>query len=266
MPPYSGLSQCEEGRLSLLSSELDHRETCNGLQRKMILRRVYSNPFQIVSILLLFSTILPLMFAIIRMVPVAWHVIPTSTDCTKHSERPSNPKVFSAADYFGFQHQWGFNVIFERDTNWFNMSHAWDDEWKALSGKTGGLLHMYDTEAGRDRPWGVSMFHQLHCLAILRAQMQQLQDALADGQADEGRAQELRLSNTHYQHCFDYLRQVRIKKLMTYHTTCEDRTGGTENSHQTLLCFADETLEKSQLGSDGMTDVVNGWYVGSWHI
>lgn len=150
-------------------------------------------------------------------VTVAWH-LSTSKLAGNHTNGhrgmlPTSTTSVASA-YFGTQHKWDFDVVFKRNTNWFNMSHEWDNRWRALAGKNSGLFSVYDAKAGRERPWGIGMFHQLHCLAILRSQIQHLQEAVAGIHSDTNGTHGMRLDSVHFEHCFDYLRQVSTKTIM----------------------------------------------------
>ncbi|KAK8040013.1 Protein of unknown function DUF3328 [Apiospora rasikravindrae] len=102
------------------------------------------------------------------------------------------------------------------------------------SPETYGLLAGVSTESGVDR-YAVSMYHQLHCLALLRDHYWTLIDLLAEPgktDADRQEAKSHILKSRHEQHCFAYLAEG-------------------------IQCSADLTIEWAM--SDGK--MVDGWGV-----
>ncbi|KAF2452361.1 hypothetical protein BDY21DRAFT_407070 [Lineolata rhizophorae] len=112
--------------------------------------------------------------------------------------------------------------VLTSNASYTNTYHEYDLLWTEVLG--GSLGEVYTSE-GRDdgltRKAGISMFHQLHCLAGIRSAIQQLQEGKEIGFSEETDTSEHR---GHWPHCFDYLRQV-------------------------LLCHADDSVELSQLES-----------------
>ncbi|XPS70259.1 hypothetical protein M3J07_002490 [Ascochyta lentis] len=106
--------------------------------------------------------------------------------------------------------EWGDFAVFQ------NMSHEYDHEWKNLTGESNGFILQYDVPSGVERLWGISMFHQLHCLQLLRGKLQRM--LFPDNPLTEEYAVHGDIASDHYLHCFDYLRQ-------------------------SILCLADDTLE-----------------------
>lgn len=116
--------------------------------------------------------------------------------------------------------------------------HDSSQAWKSLNAKGGGWITVPDGEAlGLGPPirynnkegYGISVFHQLHCMAMMHDTYIQL---LA------GNFSHTDQKSTHIEHCFDYIRQV-------------------------LMCHADLSLEHRWHSPDEApdNDAVNGWDV-----
>ncbi|KAF2091591.1 hypothetical protein K490DRAFT_61024 [Saccharata proteae CBS 121410] len=104
--------------------------------------------------------------------------------------------------------------------------------WEALGGKSAGVIYTSQGQAdGKVRPGGMSMFHQLHCLDSFRHAIQQLQHGDKIGYDEKT---DVSMHQGHWPHCFDYLRQ-------------------------TLLCYADDTVEPSWL-DDGYKWTIDGYH------
>ena len=100
-----------------------------------------------------------------------------------------------------------------------NLSHEYDDLWDDLVSPNGGFILTLgegDDDDGNSKTVhknGISMFHQLHCLTLLRGAIQRMvdQNHTMSGQQQHGGGNQHsseHWSQDHYLHCFDYLRQV----------------------------------------------------------
>ncbi|KAL7915467.1 hypothetical protein GGI35DRAFT_489104 [Trichoderma velutinum] len=116
-----------------------------------------------------------------------------------------------------------------------NLSRDFDHLWDELLTPNGGFIMKKD-ENNDVHQYGISMFHQLHCLAMIRTALQEalsLKDNMSKMQSrHEHSAQQLTDGSPHWLHCFDYLRQ-------------------------TILCEADSTIEPPMLNEKGQ-ERVNG--------
>ncbi|KAK8093537.1 hypothetical protein PG997_000222 [Apiospora hydei] len=76
------------------------------------------------------------------------------------------------------------------------------------SPETYGLLRGIPSESGVDR-YSMAMYHQLHCLGVLRAQFWKLVDMSEPGWTDAARLEAVRhiVRSRHAQHCIAYLVQ-----------------------------------------------------------
>ncbi|KAK5989598.1 hypothetical protein PT974_07852 [Cladobotryum mycophilum] len=104
--------------------------------------------------------------------------------------------------------------------------------WDSLLTPNGGFI-MVDLQDNRNHSVGVSMFHQLHCLSLIRA-------VIVSGGMHKHPAQRRDMNDMedreHFMHCFDYIVQA-------------------------ILCTADDALESSIniLDTDGNEeDGING--------
>ncbi|WQF90531.1 Putative mycotoxin biosynthesis protein UstYa [Colletotrichum destructivum] len=99
-----------------------------------------------------------------------------------------------------------------------DISSAADAAWLNLTPPGTGYLWEYDITRRRPKPTGIAMFHQLHCLQMIRFEVQ----ILLHKQTEVHRNVHDDIESAHWLHCFDYLRQ-------------------------TLLCHADSGLEETKM-------------------
>ena len=109
-------------------------------------------------------------------------------------------------------------VTFKHNAALHDLSPAGDNNWSALLPSNGGFV-MQQQADGRHEMAGLSIFHQLQCLSMLRSQIQSLtlERDLAIGDGETGslkKSAELRSrhdsdeDSQHWVHCLDYLAQV----------------------------------------------------------
>lgn len=111
---------------------------------------------------------------------------------------------------------------FSEHDDYRNMSHQFDSLWTDLLTSNGGFIYKTEKD-NRKHKYGISMFHQLHCLAILRGAFQMFHETMDPHQVDlretpaHRRGEEMQRNpnpheshydQDHWTHCFDYLRQV----------------------------------------------------------
>jgi hypothetical protein len=99
-----------------------------------------------------------------------------------------------------------------------DMSAAGDENWDDLFAGDGYLFLKPENTSFPWEPWGVSMFHGLHCLQVLRNKIQELAGRVTGSEPLERQGQhghhhddldDSDVSDIHYLHCFSYLAQVR---------------------------------------------------------
>ncbi|CAG8955464.1 hypothetical protein HYFRA_00010330 [Hymenoscyphus fraxineus] len=117
-------------------------------------------------------------------------------------------------------------TIFTEHDRFMSLDHADDSVWDALLTPNGGFFKQPDSN-GKMRSHGISMFHQLHCLQMIRAKVQMLTE-VTDGHPHLGRGEHDHILNNsaHWLHCFDYIRQG-------------------------ILCAADSTVETPEKDEHG---------------
>ncbi|EMD85385.1 hypothetical protein COCC4DRAFT_206580 [Bipolaris maydis ATCC 48331] len=103
------------------------------------------------------------------------------------------------------------STTFGRHKEYESLAHAQDPLWDDLIPQNGGFL-ILPSAHGELNQYNVSMFHQLHCLAMIRSVVQGLQEktdpARIHVRHDHGHGDpEAGISDKHWQHCLDYLRQ-----------------------------------------------------------
>ena len=100
---------------------------------------------------------------------------------------------------------------------------------------THGLQPGEQLESGGEA-FSVAVFHQLHCLGMLRTNYWTLLDKIVDKDSEVEAWATVHRHNHHANHCFDYLRQ-------------------------SLQCAGDTALEWPLLESSGRRKSVDGWGV-----
>jgi hypothetical protein len=98
-----------------------------------------------------------------------------------------------------------------------DFSPAGDAAWDNLTFASGGFILVRSNDAnGNDsdadaKPWGVSMFHGLHCLQMLRAALVAKTEAPAhEGHAHAAKREDhsKHMETGHLSHCLAYLADV----------------------------------------------------------
>jgi hypothetical protein len=114
------------------------------------------------------------------------------------------------------------NVVFREHAEYKDLSHTYDHFWDSLFPPNGGYIEAKGDDQSR-HDYGISMYHQLHCLQMIRSAIQDLQSQVEGGSTMEhgdtnmahghtrGEAPHNHLESHHWLHCFDYLRQVRTR-------------------------------------------------------
>jgi hypothetical protein len=134
-------------------------------------------------------------------------LLPPDTTGTILSSKTKNPKSYHASTRGG-AHTVG--SVFRPIEALENLGPVGDGAWDSiLSPERGGFLYVKsnDSSAGPE-PWGVGMFHSLHCLGMLRAVIQK-QEGLTTGEMDHEHHLTPHISDdNHAKHCLSYLAQV----------------------------------------------------------
>jgi hypothetical protein len=91
-----------------------------------------------------------------------------------------------------------------------DFSSKSDFEWDRLLTPNGGfLVREIDN---KQENWGISMFHQLHCVQMIRTELQRLMNITTSDDLQpkdyHGMATAVPHDSEHVGHCLDYLRQV----------------------------------------------------------
>jgi hypothetical protein len=119
---------------------------------------------------------------------------------------------------------WTTTMDFAEHDEYQNLSRHEDARWADLMTPNGGFLIKADDEGVAQR-LGIGMFHQLHCLTMIR-------EALRDGMnpstqptsMPQGIGAEERNGHDpglHILHCLDYLRQVRGEGIRNSETVTD---------------------------------------------
>jgi hypothetical protein len=111
-------------------------------------------------------------------------------------------------------------VVYQQDPRFSARRTAYTDKlWMELLGETKGFVKFDDPQGKHDLPlgilnadgtqnYGIAVFHQLHCLLLIRNQYFQLLDgSLNLTNYRLGKDGILEAEVKHIQHCYDYIRQ-----------------------------------------------------------
>lgn len=96
-------------------------------------------------------------------------------------------------------------TIFSEHHEYQNWSKAADHLWDQVIPSNGGFF--IDESIPETSLYGLAMFHQLHCVQMIRNDFQELYARL-DGRSDGDSNVLYHLDESHLLHCLDYLRQV----------------------------------------------------------
>ncbi|KAF2099164.1 hypothetical protein NA57DRAFT_76396 [Rhizodiscina lignyota] len=107
-----------------------------------------------------------------------------------------------------------------RNEDRMSLDHGYDYVWEEVLTPGWGGVKLVPEGQTKEVVGGISMMHQLHCLGSLRKALQESRDGKDIGLDHH--------DNIHWPHCMDYL-------------------------FETLLCYADGTIETSPTG-----DLING--------
>lgn len=99
-----------------------------------------------------------------------------------------------------------------------DLSHKGDEAWETeLFTPHGGFLMVRRNETVKEK-WGVSMFHGLHCLQLIRSSLQQAKEmgtpSMPGGHGNHHEQHSEHLDESHLQHCFSYITQVGTSSLL----------------------------------------------------
>ena len=142
-------------------------------------------------------------------------------------------------------------MVFTEHHQYMSLSHDADVYWKNLTGPNGGFIRQPDRE-GIVRRHGVSMFHQLHCLQMIRAEIQRLMHLEQRHEAQRGgdgeQIGETMSDEAHWTHCLDYIRQVSGLSLLSFGPGCKDSLSDVQESGHPVRCrrYSRESSEESQ--------------------
>jgi hypothetical protein len=120
-------------------------------------------------------------------------------------------------------------VTFSQRDEYFDLSPEGDANWTALLPPNGGFVS-HQRKNGNYEMAGLTMFHQLHCLQMIRAAIQDLSEGNKELEADLDSEEDVKMGDVgmehstkikqrrhgphldqeHWVHCLDYLMQVSL--------------------------------------------------------
>jgi hypothetical protein len=135
--------------------------------------------------------------------------------------------------------------VFSQTKIYSDLTSAADKNWTRLIPPNGGFV-VRQNEEGKSEMAGVSMFHQLHCLSMIRMAVQDMragrkpahshqEQVHGEGEAAQEKLDKNQTEEEHWVHCLDYLVQA-------------------------VLCAADGTVEPAHEGKSGGL-VVDGYNI-----
>ena len=147
-------------------------------------------------------------------------------------------------------------MLFTINAKYMYLSHDFDVEWEKLMPPNGGFIEQPDNE-GIITKYGIGMFHQLHCLIMIRTEIQRLMHVEQSHHGRRGGKSEpdgeALHEKYHWMHCIDYIRQVRGSLML--HPSQAKKTHFSDIGNQGILCAADATLESPEEGPNGTLSV-----------
>ncbi|KAE8556935.1 hypothetical protein TMatcc_004353 [Talaromyces marneffei ATCC 18224] len=142
-------------------------------------------------------------------------------------------------EILGLGQQGKHGIVFHKLEALEDMSAAGDEKWDNLFPGDSYLFLNPENASFPQEPWGVSMFHGLHCLQVLRSKIQEFEGRVLGSEPLEKQGQrghhhaesdDSGISDAHYLHCFSYLAQVRP-------TTITSNLIGNSMQKTDLFCF-----------------------------
>ena len=97
-----------------------------------------------------------------------------------------------------------------------NMSYSHDKSWEETMPITGGFIWVQHNDT-TSLEYGISMFHALHCLDMLRSMIQdgiRMQHHGSVPQDDDGDTSDGFLHKKHMPHCIGYIAQVSVVLIL----------------------------------------------------
>ena len=144
-------------------------------------------------------------------------------------------------------------MIFEEHDQYMSLAPKNDIYWDDLLTPNGGFVKRPDAN-GVVMKHGMSMFHQLHCLQMIRAEIQRLMHLQRENRNHH--IDHILDDEAHWTHCLDYIRQVSRFLIFCPEEYLEYSQRLTRRS-QGILCAADSTIESPRKNGDGRT-IVDG--------
>lgn len=105
-------------------------------------------------------------------------------------------------------------TLFRDDFGYQSLTTEADKLWNGILTPNGGYIYRDDSKMSTRRPYGISMFHQLHCLQMIRrafidAMQNSTSTSFYHSHTSHTHTREVNDGAEHLMHCFDYIRQVR---------------------------------------------------------
>lgn len=166
------------------------------------------------------------------------------------------------------------SVTFTQRPEYLDLSEAGDANWTSLLPPNGGFVSQPSQRGPGREVVGITMFHQLHCLQMIRSTIQELQSARSgDRETDEVELEERSAK-------LDYPADGFGVRKRSVNTDSPEDTFGVRKRHeaqpqlgqahhwvhcldylmQGILCAADDTIEHAHEDDDGRM-AVDGYQV-----
>lgn len=107
------------------------------------------------------------------------------------------------------------NALEETSEPHSSLHHQTEQTWESLLLPPNGGLLRVRRENGTTGQYGVSMFHQLHCLIVLRGLLFPGTSQNHEHSTSPSKTGEPHQDSVHWAHCLDYIAQVRSILVLT---------------------------------------------------
>jgi hypothetical protein len=145
-------------------------------------------------------------------------------------------------------------VTFQQRPEFFDLSEDGDGNWTSLLPPNGGFVSHPSPDGPGYEMVGITMFHQLHCLQMIRGTIQDLMAGRPVGSRMDGKLDE---DTKHAKHSHQYLDDFGVRKR---HLDQEHWVHCLDYLMQGILCAADDTVEFGHENAEGRR-VVDGYEV-----
>jgi hypothetical protein len=144
------------------------------------------------------------------------------------------------------------SVIFRNRPGYHDLTKFGDEKWDSVLPPNGGFASLPTKDGGESKITGITMFHQLRCLQILRNTIQELaavqnsdERTIKHASESSSAARAPKTAEGEHQDIFG------VRKRGEPEIEDEDWTQCLDYLVQGVVCSADDTLEPANVGENG---------------